>query len=186
MAMTEARALTPDTTVRPFTDTAITVASTLAGVALLVLAGKGIAAVGNAMDLPNACWQLLTARAVAGALVVSTLVTIRRDQLALFGLVYGAAMLLSHAGWPLMMWCTLAGLVAWGVRVLVRDRMPAVLAVVLPTLAFALVMTGGSLMRALERGTVTGYLQDAGIRGAVTVVIAALVVGTAWLLRTKR
>jgi hypothetical protein len=182
--MSEARTLnyaTPEA--RPLTDAAITAASTLAGVALLVAMGKGIAAAGDAMDLPNACWQLLTARAVAGALVVSTLVTIRRDMLALFGIAYGAAMLMSHGGPMLLMWCTLAGLATWGVRALTRSRVQGFLAIVIPTLTFALVMTGGSLVRAIERGTQLDYLRDAGIRAAVTVLTALAVFGVAKAVR---
>lgn len=182
--MSEARILTLEASEsRPLTDAAITAATTLAGVALFVVMGKGIAAVGQAMDLPNACWQLLTARAIAGALVVSTLVMIRRDMLALFGVAYGAAMLMSHGGPMLLMWCTLAGVAAWGVRALTRSRVQGFLAIALPTLTFALVMTGGSLVKAIERGTLASYSVDAGIRAVVTVLTASAVVGVAVLAK---
>lgn len=168
-------------------DLAITVASTLAGVALLVAAGKGIAAVGNAFDLVNGCWQLLALRAAAGAAIVGSLLAIRRDQLAIFGIAYGAAMLASHAGWQLLMWCSIAGLAAWGVRTLVRsasgDRVAPFLAILLPTLTFLVLMTGGSFVRAIERGTVGSYAVDAMLRVVVTVLVVAGVYGAAKLIR---
>ncbi|MFN4243187.1 MAG: hypothetical protein ACK4PI_08115 [Tepidisphaerales bacterium] len=170
-----------------------TAAVTLTGVAVLVLLGKGIASLGQALSLPNACWQLLALRAASVALVAGVLVRTGRESWWLFGAGYGAALMLSHASWVVLTYATLAGLAAWGSKVLLTGprfggaapggwgRVAAAWAV---PLVFVVVLAGASMQRqVLREGLWTGggaWLFDLGIRlaGAVA-VLAVLAWGSA-------
>lgn len=160
------------------------VAATLTAVAVLVLLGKGIGALGQALALPNACWQLLALRAAAVVLVAGTLVRTGRDLWWLFGVGYAAALMMSHTSMPLFLATVGAGLAAWGVRVWVKNGW----GVVAVPLVFMTVLAGASLYRKVgAQGWVAGggeWLFDLGIRmsgGVAALVLVASVWG--WVQR---
>jgi intracellular septation protein A len=126
-------------------------AATLGGVLLLYLMGKGIAALGNALDLPRACWQLLALRAAAAGLVVGMLARLRLDHLVVFGLAYGAVLMMGHASWVTLVGASVAGLVAFVLRRRWEDRSLAE-SVVVPVGVFVMLLGAGSAYRAIERG----------------------------------
>lgn len=147
---------------------------TLLGVAALVGMGKGIAAIGVAAGLPNACWQLLALRAAAAALVVGGLVGVNRDRLWLFGAAYGVALMASHAGWNLLWGVTLAGVLAAAVRH--WNPLPR-LAALLPAVVFVVTMSLPGLVRRLNGDApVAATLGDFALDTATRVVAAGLVV----------
>lgn len=147
---------------------------TLLGVAALVGMGKGIAAIGVAAGLPNACWQLLALRAAAAALVVGGLVGVNRDRLWLFGAAYGVALLGSHSGWNLLWGAALAGVLAALVRAWnPLPRIPALL----PAVVFVVAL---SLPRLVTRLTgeapLSATLGDFALDTATRVVAVGLVI----------
>lgn len=179
-------------------------AVTLAGVVALWLLGKGVAAVGQALALPNACWQLLALRAAAVALVAGVLARSGRASWWLLGAGYGLTLMLSHTSWLVLTFATLAGLAAWGVESVGHrlgsasgpdsTRGPAdgvspspwtdwAVRWVVP-LVFVGVLAGASLVRRVEReGLVMGggaWLWDLGIRlsGAVAVLTLLAIVSS--------
>lgn len=177
-----------------------TAAVTLTGVAVLVLLGKGIAALGQALSLPNACWQLLALRAASVALVAGVLVRTGRESWWLFGAGYGAALTLSHASWVVLTYATLAGLAAWGVKWLLVVRRErgrgdasawgrAVAAWAVP-LVFVVVLAGASLQRqVLREGWWAGggaWLFDLGIRLAGAVAVLAVLAWGSAVWRGRR
>lgn len=126
-------------------------AATLGGVLLLYLMGKGIAALGNAMDLPRACWQLLALRAAAAGVVVGTLARFRLDHLAIFGVAYGAVLMMGHASWVTLVGASVAGVIAFVLRKRWQDR-SVVWSVIVPVGMFVMLLGAGSAYRAIERG----------------------------------
>ncbi|MFT3785076.1 MAG: hypothetical protein QM770_02785 [Tepidisphaeraceae bacterium] len=160
------------------------VAVTVAGVATMFLANKLIAATGEALHLPQMCWQMLAVRSALLGAVASTLLVIRCDRLAIFGVLYGLTLVLAHFSWPLLISATLAGVLAAGVRWALRSR-ESFVATLLPVLTLSVVLTGGSLFKAIEKGTFGSYSTDVLLRASVTVAIGAIVWGIARLVRSK-
>ncbi len=153
-------------------------AATLVGVLMLYLMGKGIAAIGNALELPRACWQLLALRAAAAGLVVGVLARFRLDHLAVFGVAYGAMLMMGHASWVTLVGASLAGLVSFGLRSRWQDR-SAILSIVVPVGLFVMLLGSGSAYRAIERGgwdAIGSAGLDLVIRGVVGAAVALLVV----------
>lgn len=155
---------------------------TVAAVAVLVVLGKGIAALGSALELPNACWQLLALRAAAGAGVIAVLTRLGRGQLALFGVMYAGALMLSHTSAAIFIAATLAGLAAGGVRWALREGRYSKWSPWAVGLVFVVVLSGSTLYRKLVTqppGTAgMEWVFDLGIRvsGAVGAIAAVLLV----------
>lgn len=153
---------------------------TAAGVGTLFLLGKLISAAGTAAGLPNACWQLTGARAAAAALVVGSMARFRVGHLALFGVAYGATMLSSHTNWTLVGSAALAGVVAWLIFTLfTARRAPSFVGVLLPTLAYTLIIMLSGLISAIQAMPATNKLEsfgvNVGIRAAMTTITVAIV-----------
>lgn len=177
----------------PARSVAVETAWTLAAVATLVVLGKGIAALGSALELPNACWQLLALRAAAGAGVIALLTRLDRGQLTLFGIVYAGALMLSHTSAAIFVAATMAGIAAAGVRVSLREGRYLKWSPWLVAVVFVIVLSGSTLYRKLATQPlgVAGqeWVFDLGIRlvgatGAVAAVL--LVVSFLTGKRTKR
>lgn len=163
----------------PVRSIAVETAWTLSAVITLVLMGKGIAAIGSALSLPNACWQLLALRAAAGALVVASLTRFDRGQLTLFGVLYAAALMLSHTSLPLFLAATVAGVLAAAVRWAMRGTSLEWLRTLVTTVVFITVLASASLYRKMERSSTGTALGEWGfdllIRMTGVVAAVALV-----------
>lgn len=173
------------TDARPVT-AAKTIAWTVAGVATLVLLGMAINAAGEAAKLPYACWQLTGARAAASTAVLGTLVSLRRGHLALFGALYGAWLMTSHANALLVGSAAAAGVGAWLVGVLLTDR-GLIVRMLAATLAFNVLLTSSGLIKALgsdatSRITLSSWSAGVGLRALATIAV----VGVFALISLKR
>jgi hypothetical protein len=156
------------------------VAYTLAGVAVLVVLGKGIAALGQALSLPNACWQLLALRAAAGAAVIGSLAFAGRGSFLLFGVLYAAALMLSHSSLPVFLSVVLAGIATAGVA-RATNRYGS-LRIYAMALTFVSVMSVGSLYGKLSRAEGLDGALAWGFDLAIRLAGAAAVVSIGLLL----
>lgn len=143
---------------------ALDVATTLAGALTLWACGKGIAALGEALSLPNACWQLLALRAGAAALVVGGLAGSGRDRLWLFGLAYAALMSISHFSPWIVAGCVLAGV---GASLLRHLRFGPVVA----GLTFVVLLAAPGLYSRSARLPVSDLALDLAIRVTAAAVV---------------
>lgn len=157
-----------------------TAAWTVGGVGALIVAGMAINAVGVAMKLPYACWQLTGARAAASTAVLGTLVALRRGNLGLFGVLYGVWLLATHASAMLVGSAIAAGVAAWVVGLALADR-GFIVRLLATTLAFNVMLTLSGLIKALANDTsshttLTGWAGGVGLRVIGTVIVVGVMV----------
>lgn len=156
-----------------------TAAWTVAGVGTLILAGMAINQVGIALKLPYACWQLTGARAAASTAVLGTLLSLRRGNLGLFGLLYGVWLLATHSSGLLVGSAILAGIGAWIVSMVLADRgLPVRL--LATTLAFNVLLTLSALVKliagdASSHTTLGGWAGGVGLRAIATAVVVGVI-----------
>ena len=155
-----------------------TIGWTVAGVGALVLMGMAINAAGEAMKLPYACWQLTGARAAASTAVIGTLASLRRGHLALFGALYGAWLMTSHASAMLVGSAAAAGVGAWLVGTVLADR-GLIVRLLATALTFNVLLTTSGLAKALSseagsRTTLTSWSAGVGLRALATIVVVGI------------
>ena len=158
--------------VRVFSDAAWTVG----GVAILVVLGIAIRTAGDAAGLKDGCWQLTGARAAASTAVLGTLISLRRGQLAVFGALYGAWLVATHANLLLVGSAALAGVGAWLVGMLLTDR-GLVVRMLASALAFNVLLTASGLVKALSsdpKVTMTLWSTGLALRALATIAIVGL------------
>lgn len=164
-----------------------TVLFTAAGVGTLFLLGKVIAAATAGM--PYGCWQTTAARAGASALVVGSLATFRKGNLALFGAAYALVLLASHWSPLLLTSAVLAGVAAFGVDRLL-SKSDAFVRVLSVTLVFNLLLTLSSFVKAFSstngRTGLGEYTSATGLRIASTLIIGVAILIVARLVRNTR
>lgn len=169
------RPLNPSAAVSESTPVA---ASVLAAIALIVL-GKLIAVSGAALQLPDACWQLLGARSAAATIIIVPLVALRLDRMTLFGAVYAAGLSLSHFSGNLVGATLLAGITAHMVARMAVGRLGMTVASIGAACTFGVVMSLARLIRAISAeaplATSAGrWAGDAGVRLGVGVIVGLI------------
>lgn len=164
-----------------------TVLFTAAGLGTLFLLGKAIGLATSGM--PYGCWQSTAARAGASALVVGSLATMRRGNLALLGAGYALILLTSHASPLLLASAVIAGAVAYVADRVLEGR-GLVLRVILVTLVFNLLLTLSGFIKALSAGDgrtgLAEYASGTGLRILSTLIVAVAVVLVVRLISSRR
>ncbi len=164
-----------------------TLVFTAVGVGTLFVLGKCISTIGQASGLPSACWQLTGARAAAATLVVGSMARFRVGHLALFGALYGLTMLSSHTNWTLVGSAGLAGVAAWLVFTLFTARRPAsVLGLLLPSLAYTIMVTTSGFITAIAAPTDRQNLTNWSLGVAIRVVATTITVLAIWFVTRPR
>lgn len=162
---------------------AVSLATTTVAAITLILANKLTVSFGRHAGLSDACWQLTALRAALAGATLTTLISLRKDHLALLGVIYAVSLSLTHGSVASFLFPVAAGTVAMLVRVglfgressiappdagaasgrgssLPRELVLTLLPTLLPTLAFTLLLAGPSLVTKVSKSGLAAGLVD--------------------------